>query len=404
MSYEECESYIRSLQPTYKKTILNPHDFQVEAFKYALCNNRCVLLSPTSSGKSLIIYAMTRWHVEEKNRKVLIIVPNTGLVAQMAGDMLDYSSENGWADANVQIIMEGETKNVNRRVVISTWQSIYKLPKSWFDQFDVIIGDEAHHFKAKSLAMIMEKASRSHYRVALTGTLDSTEVHRLAVESHFGAVYNVTTTKNLMDRDIVSLLTIEALVLKHPPDIVKAAKGLRYAEEMDFLCQNTRRNEFIVNLVDNMKGNTLVLFQFVEKHGKIIYEMIKKKCPNRNVYFIYGKVDSEERMKTKDQMEENENDIIVASYPTFSTGISIRKLHNVVFASPFKSDIRLRQSIGRQLRKHPMKKKAVLYDIGDCLVHNLSAAKVNYTLDHFKYRVQQYRKEGFEYHIRKINL
>lgn len=404
LSVEEAELYLRSLNPTYKGAPLEPHKHQIDALSHTITHGRSVLLSPTSSGKSLVIYALARWHAEEKGRRVLIIVPNIGLVSQLAGDFLDYSSADGWADGNCQLIMEGKSKEIDNQVVISTWQSIYKLDRAWFRQFDAVIGDEAHHFKAKSLVEIMGKAERAFHRTATTGTLDGTQVHRLVIEGEFGPVHSVTTTKELMDNDIVSLLSIKAILLEHPQATIKAAKGLKYHEEMEFLCKSNRRTEFIVNLASGLKGNTLVLYQFVGMHGEELHRRIQEACPGRKVFFIHGDVVSEDRMTAREEMENSDDCIIVASYQTFATGISIRKLHNVVFASPFKSEIRLRQSIGRQLRKHPDKKKAMLFDIGDILCDDPRKAKVNYTLEHFRHRIDAYKSEGFDYTIGKVRL
>lgn len=152
-------------------TAFEPRDYQAEAVAHAVTKNRALLLSPTASGKSFIIYLLSRLHAE-LDRKVLIVVPTTSLVSQMASDFLEYNKRR---ELNIHRIMSGADKDVEADYTITTWQSIYKLPKQWFEKFDVVIGDEAHNFKAKSLTKIMEKTPHVKYRYGFTGTLDDTQ-------------------------------------------------------------------------------------------------------------------------------------------------------------------------------------------------------------------------------------
>jgi superfamily II DNA or RNA helicase len=371
-----------------------PRDYQIQAFTYCVRNNRALLLSPTASGKSLIIYLLTRWY----NVKTLIIVPTVSLVAQLQKDFKDYGFES---DKYVHEIMSGREKDSDAPIIISTWQSIYKMPKKWFSQFDMVIGDEAHLFKAKSLTTILTSLTECKYRFGLTGTLDGTQTHKLVLEGLFGAVKQVTTTKELMDKSNLAELKIKALVLKHDESICKANKNHKYQEEIDYIVRSPARNKFIRNLTLSLKGNTLLLYQFVEKHGQVLYDMICAKCEDRPVFFIHGGVGVDEREEVRRITEEQNDAIIVASYGTFSTGINIRNLHNVIFASPSKSKIRTLQSIGRGLRLGDNKDSATLYDIADDLTHK---SRKNFTLEHFMERMKIYNDEKFEYQIYTINL
>ena len=371
-----------------------PRDYQIKAFAYAVRNNRALLLSPTASGKSLIIYLLVRWY----GLKTLIIVPTTSLVAQLRKDFADYGFDS---DKYVHEIMSGREKETDAPIVISTWQSIYKMPKKWFSQFGVVIGDEAHLFKAKSLTTILSNLTDCKYRFGLTGTLDGTQTHRLVLEGLFGAVKQVTTTKELMDKSNLAELKIKALVLKHDESICKANKNHKYQDEINYIVQSNSRNKFIRNLTLSLEGNTLLLYQFVEKHGQVLYNMILEKSENRPVFFIHGGVGVDEREEVRRITEEQNDAIIVASYGTFSTGINIRNLHNVIFASPSKSKIRTLQSIGRGLRLGQNKDSATLYDIADDLTYK---SRKNFTLDHFMERMKIYNDEKFEYQIYTINL
>ena len=376
-------------------------DYQREAFVHSITKSRCLLLSPTASGKSLIVYLMLIYNLlrlkEKKQDKILIIVPTTSLVEQLYKDFKDYGYNS---ERNVHRIYQGHDKDTTKRVVISTWQSIYNLPEKWFKQFGMVIGDEAHLFKAVSLTKIMSKLKDCKYRVGLTGTLDGTKTHKLVLEGLFGTVNKVVSTSELQEKKQLANLKIFCLILQHDKQVRADMFGKTYQEEMDYLVSNEKRNKYIRNLVTGLQGNTLVLFQYVEKHGVILQKLIEEKS-DKQVFFVYGGVAAEEREKIRFITEKSEGAIIVASYGTFSTGINIRNLHNIVFASPSKSRIRNLQSIGRGLRLKDNDSDATLYDIADDLTHN---EKENYTLSHFRERINIYNEEDFEYEIHNVEL
>ena len=388
-SLNEGKEYISNL-----KLKLIPRDYQTDAFVHCIRNHRGLIVSPTASGKSFIIYLLAEYY----QKKTLLIVPTISLVHQMRSDFIEY----GMHEDDIHIIMSGEEKTTDRSVVISTWQSIYKMRKDYFADFDVVIGDECHQFKAKSLTSIMTKLVDCKYRFGFTGTLDGTETNKLVLEGLFGKAKQFVKTKELIDSDHLSAFKIKCLVLKHTDEEKKLASKMNYQNEMDYIVGHNRRNKFIQNLTISLNGNTLLLFQYVDKHGKILYDMISKKVQEgRKVFFVYGGTDADTRENIRSITENETNAIIIASYGTFSQGINIRNLHNIIFASPSKSRIRNLQSIGRGLRKGEAKDKAVLFDISDDLRHK---AKVNYTLNHFAERVKIYNSEEFEYKIYNINL
>ena len=327
------------------KTAFKPRDYQNDAIAHALYNNRALFLSPTASGKSFIIYMLSRYHVQQ-GRKVLIVVPTTSLVSQMAGDFAEYNNNK---PHDVHKIMGGVDKNVDAEYTVTTWQSIYKLPKAWYEKFDVIIGDEAHLFKAKSLTKVLEKTPHIKYRYGFTGTLDDSETHKLVLEGLFGPTKQVTETKKLIDEGTLAEFAIKAIVLGYPDPIRKLNKNKTYQEEIDWIVTNEYRNRFIRNLAWSLKGNTLILFQFVEKHGRVLDPMLQHE--GKTVHFIHGGVDAQIRESVRGVVESSSDNIILASYGTFSTGVNIKRLDNIIFASPSKSKIRNLQSIGRVLRK-----------------------------------------------------
>ena len=378
-------------------------DYQIDAVRHALRHSRTLLLSPTASGKSLIIYTLIRYH-QQQNRKQLIVVPTTSLVEQMYGDFQDYATATDWkVSENCHRIYGGKEKSNEYDITISTWQSIYKFPKQWFQKFDVIYGDEAHNFKSKSLTTLMNKCTNAPYRYGTTGTLDGTQTHKLVLEGVFGAVHKVTTTKKLMEDKQLADLKIVCCTLNYTKDEERKfiTKG-NYQEEIDWIVHNPQRNEIIKNLTIAQEGNTLLLFQYVDKHGKVLHEMIDKAVKgNRKVFFVYGGTDTQTREDIRAITEKENDAIIIASYGTFSTGINIRNLHNIVFASPTKSRIRNLQSIGRGLRRGDQKVQCKLFDIGDDLSWK---SKKNYTLNHLIERVKIYNEEGFDYKLVKIDV
>ena len=318
-------------------------DYQKKAFTYAVRKNRCLLLSPTASGKSLIVYLLVRFNLLRlKDKKILIIVPTTSLVEQLYKDFKDYGWDN---EKNIHRIYEGHSKDTDKKVIISTWQSIYNLPKTWFKQFGMIVGDEAHLFKAVSLTKICTKLVQCPYKIGCTGTLDDSKTHKLVLEGLFGAVNKVVSTTELQDKDQLAKLKIFCLVLQYSKQQRDFLKNKSYQEEINFLVSNEKRNKYIKNLATNLHGNTLCLFQYVEKHGKLLYQLIKEKAGDRPIFYIHGGVEANEREQVRAITEKSDNAIIVASYGTFSTGINIRNLHNIVFSSPSKSRIRNLQSI-----------------------------------------------------------
>ena len=387
ISYEGVKDYMTKI------SVHKPREYQIQAVYDALKCSRRLIVSPTGSGKSLMIYSVVRYYVE-KGKDTLIIVPTTSLVEQMYKDFADY----GWdVGSYCHKIYGGKERETDNQVIITTWQSIYKLDRKYFERFEVVVGDEAHLFKSKSLVSIMTKLADAKYRFGFTGTLDGSQTHKWILEGLFGPSYSTIKTKELIKDKHLSDLDVKIIRLQHKPRIFDS-----YQEEIRYLCENPQRNKFIKNLALIQKGNTLVLFTRVETHGEPLFELINNSVKNnRKVFFVYGGVDTEDREEIRRITEMEENAIIVASYGTFSTGINIRNLHNVIFASPSKSRVRNLQSIGRVLRKSEKKLKATLFDIADDITFN---KKRNYTLNHLVERLKIYREENFNYEIIKVAL
>lgn len=396
---KEIVQFIKTLNLPF-----DPRDYQFIAIMEALHRTRGILLSPTGSGKSLIIYVLARYWLSTIEGslygadKVLVIVPTTSLVEQMSSDFIQY----GGNPDDIHKIYSGKDKQFKQPICISTWQSIYKLPKDWYQQFGMVIGDECHGFKSKSLMNIMNKATEAKYRYGTTGTLDGTQTHELVLQGLFGKTFKVTTTKKLQDSGTLAELNINRLVLDYSADARRECEQKSYQDEIEFIVTNEKRNRLIRNLALDQKGNTLVLFNFVEKHGKPLFDLIQDKADEkRKVFFVSGSVATSDREAIRGIVEKQKNAIIVASLGTFSTGINIRNLHNIIFASPSKSQIRVLQSIGRGLRKSDNEVATTLYDVID----NISTDnRKNFAWLHGEERLKIYHRERFNHKTYKVEL
>ena len=401
------DSYNLDIPITTRGQKIEIRDYQLQAVNHVITKKRCILVSPTGSGKSLMIYLLLR-HFDKD--RFLVVVPTTALVEQMYSDFQDYSStDNSFevSDKTVHRIYSGHDKNYGKkRIVITTWQSIFNLPPAWFQDFTAVIGDEAHTFKAKSLNKIMNSCTNAHVRVGTTGTLDGMQINELVLTGLFGPVYRATTTKQLMDDDTLSKASIEIIKLNYNADTCKEFNTIvtRYPQEIAYLTQIEKRNKLICKLALVQKKNTLLLFNYVENHGKPLFEMLKKmnEDPNRKILYISGEIETDYREKVRHIMEEEPNAILVASVGTFSTGINIRNLHNIIFSSPTKSQIRVLQSIGRGLRKHGNDSHLKIYDIVDDFSNGKK--KKNFALKHGIERMKIYIKEKFEYALHNISV
>ena len=383
-------------------------DYQNTAIVECLRRKRMLLLSPTSSGKSFTIYLIARYLQEELGKKILIIVPNVGLVNQFESDLKEYSKNS----IDIHKIYSGQEKDRDADYTITTWQSVLKMPVSWYQKFDVVFGDEAHGFGAKSLVSIMEKFKKVEYRYGFTGTLDDEEsqANPLTIQGLFGEILQVVTTKELIDDGTLSNFKIECIVLKYPiEDVKEFSKIMRdkknktppYKKEMDYIISSDKRNNFVTNLATSFKDKNIIVFvQYIDDHGDILYEKLKDRNTH-NVYYIHGSVSGDERERIRKDMEKSRGNILLASYGTTSTGVNIVNLDYIIFAHPSKGKIRNLQSIGRVLRRGDNKTKGKLIDISDDLT---VGKKKNFGLNHFEKRLALYMKEEFEYSIHTVNL
>ena len=398
-SREHIDAWIKSLKLHSRGNPIEAHDYQIDAVVECINNFRRVILSPTSSGKSLIIYLVIRWLVMHK-KKVLLIVPTVDLVQQMFSDFEEYSCANGWSvENNCQMLYSGKEKQLTHNVKISTWQSLNNFKDdSYFAQYDGVICDEAHLAKATSITGIMEKCINAKYRIGTTGTLDKSNTNKLTLTGVFGPVHRVTTTKEMIDAGKAAPLKIKCLLLKYKDEIRKVVSKYKYDKEYEFIIKNPDRNKFITNLALSLEGNTLILVELVENQAKPLYDMIKARAGNRNVYIGFGSASIEE---IREQIKNDKDAIIVASYKKMSTGTNIPSIENIIFGSPSKSMIRILQSIGRGLRLANGKEFCTLYDLIDDISWK---SKKNTCLNHGTERLKIYSEENHKFKIIDIDF
>jgi superfamily II DNA or RNA helicase len=391
---EDAKRFVSTLKlpKTLNGVPFEVRDYQLQAFVEAVRKRRLTLLSPTASGKSLIIYLIIRYFAE----KTLVIVPNLGLVRQMKGDFVEY----GMDPDLVHQIFSGQEKVTDHPVTVSTWQSLRKMSGQFLGRFGVLIVDETHGAKASELKKIVERMVDCRVRIGLSGTLHNEKLSDLTIEGLLGPIHRVTTTKRLIEEKRLADFRIRVITLRHDDEVCKLMRGGTYPDEMRYLVTSRERNDFIVRLAKSLVGNTLILYQYVENHGEPLRDLLLREV-SWPVHFVAGKVDSEDRDDIRRLVNEATQSTTVASKGTFSTGTNIPNIDHIIFASPSKARIQTLQSIGRGLRRSARKKLCTLYDIGDDLSWK---SHQNHTLRHLTERIRIYNQEEFEYEILRFPL
>ena len=465
MPHEIDDSVIDKLASYVK---FPPYDYQLRSVKESLSKRKLLIISPTSSGKSLIAYLLYRY-CSDNNIPLLITVPSVGLVTQLYEDFKSYINDDHDIEKHVHMIYANQEKTTNKPCVITTWQSAYKMEPEWFSRFKFYIQDEAHLAESKSLTHIIESLKNCPFRIGMTGTLDGTSIHELEMRARFGEVFRMVTTRELIDRGLVTDIEIKFIRLlydKKDIDKMHAFCKNDYQREIDYIINHDARNEYLINLGLTLEGTTLMLFNRVEAHGEVMLEEIERRALShkKKAVYIVGKTNAKERerirklldadMPTFTVLTTEKGDIIIddtysidyiknalkqdktldltkfeeecihidyscidqpvtnveqiegsyillASYGTMSTGISIKRLHNLILCHPYKSKILNLQSIGRILRKSVYKNKVFLYDFSDDF---RKGKKVNHVYKHGIERLAIYESEQFDYDLLEDKL
>lgn len=407
LSREAFDKWINSLEIYAGKTRIQPHWYQADAVYKGIVEKRAILNLPTSAGKSLIQALSARFYLQTKAGKVLILVPNTGLVTQMKSDLIDYRL---FEPDDIAELRAGK-KPKDEAVVVATWQSAIKQPAEWLAQFGMLLCDEMHLCIGKSISTIIKGLECCEFKFGLTGSLRDGKANLMQYQSLFGEVFKPVSTAQLMEEGQVTNLDINCILLNFPDEFKKAVKGADYQGEIKAITQYKPRNDFICNVALNLAKkdqNAFLMFKHIE-HGKSLYDHLKGL--HDKVYYVSGEVNADTRDTLKKMAESESGVIIVASYGVFSTGISVKNLHHVLLAHPVKSAVIIKQTIGRVLRKHSSKDIAKVWDFIDDLsiVKTTKAGKtsrtnVNYAFKHGLERIRIYNEEKFNYIMKKFNL
>lgn len=385
-----------------------PRDYQVDGVRTSFDKQKCIILSPTASGKSLIQYMVTQLFLDLRKpddmyRKVLMIVPTVSLVEQMKGDFCEYAEDyDPDMDSKITTVYSGQERNWNRDIIISTWQSLQTIKDlDFFKMFGCVLVDEVHSAESAIVIQdIITKCSNARMKVGVSGTINDETINQVQLEGLFGKIHQFTTTKSLMKKGTLSSLKIQVLLLKYKDEFKKLCYKQAYHDEMSLLQESEERLRLITKTAAKINKNVLILFKNLD-YGKRIYETLVGMELGRNVHYVAGSTKSQIREEVRKITSDDKNGIIVASLGVFSTGINIPSLDYCIFAQPFKSKIKVLQSIGRILRKSATKSKAVLIDLADDLTWR---RRRNYSLKHALQRVEIYEKEGFEYDIIELEL
>lgn len=408
------------IQPKDKDgNTIEVYDYQYDAVLYMLNMGRSVCLSATSSGKSLMIYIALRIYqlIEDyQDKKIYITVPSVNLVNQMYADFETYSKGTSWSvSKHCQKVTAKHPKIIDKNVVITTWQSQKNLPYEENENVCVIFIDECHGAKANELTSILERLTTCKHKHGLTGTLDDVECNQLVIQGLLGPAKRIVTSKEIIDANRATNVKVNMILLNHSKQTTNEFLQFRkdfagtgknfdpkklYEAEVQFLNGYEPRLNLLLEMIDSLEGNTLVMFDRVEKYGEILYERFKKIRPN-STFMIVGKVDGDKREEIRLDIENYDDASIWASFGTMSTGVSINKLHNCVLISSSKSKIRILQTIGRMMRLHSTKMNSYIYDIVDNLQLD---HKENYAMQHAQKRIEYYTNESFDLDFIKIDL
>lgn len=284
-----------------------PKGYQEKYIKEALTWNKLLILSPTGSGKSYTMFGIIRYILKYTDFKILITVPSISLVEQLFSDFKDYTIDDWDVENEVTKVHSKSIENPNARVVISTWQTCAKKDASYFQQFDAYLCDECHTASAKELSKVIDNLSHAKVRVGLTGTLDGTELHELEMIGRFGRLYRVVSTNDLMESGDLAELKVNFLKIKYPLAECKliTKKSTEYQQEINYIVDHEERNKLLIKLAINQNKNTLMLFNYVENHGKKLYDMMEDLCKQRGkkLYYISGETKPEDRERIRHEME-----------------------------------------------------------------------------------------------------
>lgn len=394
----------------FKGAEITPRDYQIETAYNILKFRKCLAELATSAGKTLISFLTIAYMLEKgKAEKILMIVPNVSLVLQAHEDFHDYNYMNK-VPLKIQQIFAGQKIKSNKNIIIGTYQSLVKKDKEYFEQFDAVLVDETHKAKSASIKTILQKCTSAQYKFGLSGTIPKEgTLDKLTLMSQTGPVISEVKASFLQNEGHIAKCVVKVIEMNYATDSQRLAfqelaqnkydRKDVFSLEQNFVITSEARLDFISSVIGRVPRNSLVLFHRIE-HGKKLYEKLRQESDKR-VFYVDGGTDKDIREEYKKKMEAGDEVVIVASYGTFSTGISIKKIHSIFFTESFKSEVIIRQSIGRGLRQHESKDKVLIVDFVD----NIRTQEWdNYLWKHGKARQSIYKQEKFDYNIKRVSF
>jgi len=422
------EEYIKSLNvvrttPEGNIVPIQFFDYQIEMVCSAILRRRSVLEAATSAGKSLGIYGFVRWFLDHNlGKKIVVIVPRTSLVEQMESDFKDYSKANGFdVDGCVHKLYSGKEKDTDKSILITTWQSLKNFDDKWYNDSDMygVLVDECHTCSANVLKDILSKLIYAEYRIGTTGTIPKPLEDKYTLFSMIGTDVKIVKAHELIETNRASPVEITCCLLKYDQEICKMVNPSKSAarkngksgsdifrEECDFVFTSDKRKKFITKLTNYMTGNTLILSSRLDVLDGL-EEEFKNKYPEKKLYRIDGKTEVEDREKTRQIINlEEDNSVLLGSTQCVSTGINLPRIHNIVFATGTKAFITLSQAIGRGLRKADDKDVCKVFDIVDDLrfIGKSGNERKNYMFNHFEERIVLYSDAKFPFKVLNFKI
>lgn len=406
------EEFVSWVNEKFANSSRKPHDYQIETAYEIIRYKSCLAELATSAGKTLITYMVMAYLIEQKkSHKILMIVPTVDLVVQSSENFYEYNSEAAQLKIEIQQIFAGSVVRDGANIVVGTYQSLVKKDKEYFDAFDCVIVDETHKAKSASIKSILEKCDAADRKFGLSGTIPKPgTLDRLTLMAYTGPIITSIRADYLMEKGHITPCEVYAIEMDYAPqDVKEGFKTLHQRSEEDrkkllnleqnYAIQSEERLEFITDMILKNHKNSLVLFYRIE-YGNKLYEKLRSKT-NRRIFYIDGSTDKDLREKQKENLEDGEQKIMIASYGTFSTGINVTNIHTIYLTESFKSEVIIRQSIGRGLRKHADKKKLLIIDfVDDYRVGRFN----NYLYKHGLARQEIYREQNFPYTVKQIDL
>lgn len=393
------QSNVHYTNQPYDNLNLKLRDYQKAIVTKCLESGRGTVILATAGGKTLITASLLSNFFHMKNNfKCLLIVPDLGLVEQTFSDFNNYGVpflSRKWTGSNPL----DTDRNTAANVIIANLGILQSENSdlSWLENIDLLIIDEVHKVRrGNKVNNILNKHIKTNVRFGFTGTLPEDKLDQWNIIGKVGPIIYEKNSFQLRNERYISNVSANILELSYnsqPPtldDLTNPAE--RYRTELEFLFDNSFRNRTISSLCNNAPNNVLILLDYI-KHGEALYNCLTTNCNRKQVFFIRGEVEVQDREKVKELMEKHNNIVCIAISKIFSTGVNIKNLHFIIFAGGGKAKVRIIQSIGRGLRLHESKDKLYIIDIAD---------QFTYGRRHQLKRQTLYEQENIPYQTKKI--